>query len=392
MREANPLGLRARELLRRLRHPLSAAGTRLTFERTYSPPSPRGKILFLVDADRATFHLYFDQPLRFLEPDSYEYAVLTHAGCATLAKQLGTRRLAKLLLAQYQPTRVVFSRFGGTVGLDIIAEARARNIPVIYHLDDDLLHPPETLGPSIAADHGQAAMIENRTAAMEAVDILCPSTPALMAVLRRQFGDRHFIAAPLPPILGQMADTGMAKREGGAVIGYMGSRGHQRDLELVRPALAQLLDEYPALRFETFGTVNVPTSLEDAFPGRTRSWPVLTDYQAFRKTLFELGWTIGLAPLIDDPFNRCRTPVKFVEYTSCRIPVFASNMEVYNLHNGKGALRLVDDNQWYAELKSALEGGVDLDAQVKSAVELAASQFSLKQAAADVDRLLSFEP
>src|SRR5262249_48068211 len=155
-------------------------------------------------------------------------------------------------------------------------------------------------------------------------------TAPLAKVVAKVFPTKPTFVGPAPPILPlEGVEIGPAPRR--YVIGYMGSRGHQRDLDLVKPALLQIMSEIPQLEFETFGTVGLPAEIAEAFPSRSRSWPAIGDYRSFQIKLRDLAWAVGLAPLIDDDFNRCRTPVKLLEYTSAGIPVLASDCSVYRL-------------------------------------------------------------
>jgi glycosyltransferase involved in cell wall biosynthesis len=50
------------------------------------------------------------------------------------------------------------------------------------------------------------------------------------------------------------------------------------------------------------------------------------EYPAY---LAEQPWNIGIAPLIDSPFNECKSSIKFFEYSSYKIPVVASRVYPY---------------------------------------------------------------
>jgi hypothetical protein len=42
------------------------------------------------------------------------------------------------------------------------------------------------------------------------------------------------------------------------------------------------------------------------------------------------GWHIGLAPLADTAFNRCKSPIKATDYAAMGLAVLASDMPVYH--------------------------------------------------------------
>ena len=70
--------------------------------------------------------------------------------------------------------------------------------------------------------------------------------------------------------------------------------------------------------------------------------------------MYNLDWKFGLAPLENTEFNRCKTPVKYLEYTACNIPTLASNVVVYNQFHDNQEIMLVEDDQWYNKIQYAL--------------------------------------
>src|SRR5947209_2858188 len=59
-------------------------------------------------------------------------------------------------------------------------------------------------------------------------------------------------------------------------------------------------------------------------------------------SLRSLGWWVGLAPLEDNSFNRCKADTKWVEYSAAGIPVVASDLPVYHGAAAGGAAVLAD--------------------------------------------------
>jgi glycosyltransferase involved in cell wall biosynthesis len=64
-------------------------------------------------------------------------------------------------------------------------------------------------------------------------------------------------------------------------------------------------------------------------------------------------WHIGLAPLLDTPFNRCKSPIKAMDYAALGLVVLASDTPVYRGSIADGpAGQLVPNShaEWYAAL------------------------------------------
>ena len=52
------------------------------------------------------------------------------------------------------------------------------------------------------------------------------------------------------------------------------------------------------------------------------------------------GWDIGIAPLVDSPFNRSKSAIKAMDYAALGLPVLASDMPVFrgSLADGPGGM------------------------------------------------------
>jgi hypothetical protein len=106
------------------------------------------------------------------------------------------------------------------------------------------------------------------------------------------------------------------------------------------------MDAVPSLQFELFGTIEMPTELQ-RFGHRIRHLPPVADYSSFIPFLRSLGWWIGLAPLEDHAFNRCKADTKWVEYSLAGMAVIASDLPVYHRACAGGAgLLAADTGGW----------------------------------------------
>jgi glycosyltransferase involved in cell wall biosynthesis len=226
------------------------------------------------------------------------------------------------------PDVLVLSRYTSELGSDWIRLARAAAIPVIYHIDDDLLAVPPSLGKAKYGTYNEPQRLKALRANIENSDLLYVSTPALADRLVA-----HGIQTPV--FAGEIycsvnsAELGSSFLPAtGPVIGYMGTSGHSENFRTVIPALCDVMDAVPSLRFELFGTIALPPELKQ-FGGRVRHLPPVRDYSQFNSYLKTLGWWIGLAPLEDNMFNRCKADTKWVEYSLAGMAVVASDLPIY---------------------------------------------------------------
>lgn len=143
------------------------------------------------------------------------------------------------------------------------------------------------------------------------------------------------------------------KKEGVVRIGYSGCANHKGDMEIVKPVLLALLDEFPNLEFiiaqdmGTFKDVNHPRLKV------LNRWVSIIDYPAMVK-----GWDldIGIAPLRDNQFNRAKSNLRWIEYSALKIPTVASTVRPFNESIPRGCGILCSDKQaWYERLKDLIE-------------------------------------
>ncbi len=340
------------------------------------------RVMIFTEHFNATYFISFDIPLRSMREQgkvrlrafSQQDVVIGGSGCW------------RTWMDEFSPEVVLMTRYGDASGVEIVRDCKVRGVPVVYHIDDDLLDLPPSLGAEI--NKRQGAAVEARRAMLGEVDLIYASTAMLADVMRRYFpGQRifHGIYASYQPVTTYIADLDRP-----VTIGYMGSKGHREDLDLVVPALVRLMHERPTLRFETFGTIQMPEVMQQ-FGSRVRHYNVQKSYHEFLQTLASLGWHLGLAPLVDEPFNRCKAPTKYIEYTSCDIPVVASDVVVYAGAIAEGAGVLVRED-WYGAIACLLDDPRGRAMQLDAARAHCAVAFAPEALEAQVMGLIDKEP
>src|SRR5262249_46348521 len=111
------------------------------------------------------------------------------------------------------------------------------------------------------------------------------------------------------------------ERHDGVVLGWIAAKEHYAEIEeLELPAiLSRLQDVHPDLRVCCIG---VDLKLAE----RYRS----LGFVPFEEVPARMAdWDIGIAPLVDTPFNRARSSIKVKEYAASSIPWLASNSGPY---------------------------------------------------------------
>jgi glycosyltransferase involved in cell wall biosynthesis len=82
-----------------------------------------------------------------------------------------------------------------------------------------------------------------------------------------------------------------------------------------------------------------------------------SSYPGFVDWITQLHWDIGIAPLADTAFNRCKSSIKVLDYAAMGMPVLASDRAVYRgtLADGPGGWLLADDaGAWFVAVARLL--------------------------------------
>jgi hypothetical protein len=101
----------------------------------------------------------------------------------------------------------------------------------------------------------------------------------------------------------------------------MGTLTHDHDVRMMLPALAEVLGRPGrTVRLECIGSVGDAAAVDglDALPIRfLRPAPDEVEYPLFMLWFTTtVRWDIALAPLMDTPFNRCKSDLKYLDYAA----------------------------------------------------------------------------
>ncbi|HRP67319.1 MAG TPA: glycosyltransferase [Thauera sp.] len=212
--------------------------------------------------------------------------------------------------------------------------------PVLYETDDllDALPPEHYLG---------AFSRDNRDILIEFVrrcDAVSVSTAPLAEAYRAYHPEVHVIPNHLDREhwFGDTLQHAPARPDGApCVIGFFGTGTHQADLALVEPALARLADRHgPKLAFRFLGCI---TPALAALPNSSlaEGWH---SYDGFPARLAGEHIDIGIAPLVDNPLNRCKSDLKWLEYAARGIAGVFSAVAPYASSVRDGLTGLVVEN------------------------------------------------
>jgi len=261
----------------------------------------------------------------------------------------------------------------------IIKIARREEKLVVFDLDDILLYLPEDHPDRQSTVFG-SSLLPMFQALMEA-DLVTVSTSKLrdilfdyndnIAVLPNCFDDNLWRLKP--PVLKTSENEILT-------IGYMGGNSHKPDLEYITPVLLDLIERYPKrIHFHFFG-VQPPVEIASLTQVK---WTLGKPYTYKDFSIFFQTQTadIFIAPLIDNLFNRCKSPIKFFEYSALGIPGVFSQLETYTdlINHGDNGLLASSLDEWTNCLIQLIEDKELRFHMAKNAQETIRSNWLLSQ-------------
>ncbi len=111
-------------------------------------------------------------------------------------------------------------------------------------------------------------------------------------------------------------------------IGYAGSTTHFLDFRILKNVLPEILRRNPNVILKLIGC-DWRVIFKEEFKGLENQVEVVpwVDLENYPYSLTDID--IGLAPLADTNFNRCKSNLKWLEYSTMGIPTVASGVEPY---------------------------------------------------------------
>lgn len=169
-------------------------------------------------------------------------------------------------------------------------------------------------------------------------DAITVSTLPLKEKLEKHFTEVHGTCPPIfvVPNFNDVGDWKFEKvKENGIVIGYSGGLSHNDDLEMILPAIKEILEKYPTVCFQLLGQMNLVKAKKvfGTWKKQIRNRIMLLNATKTQPEypfhLSQQPWSIGICPLIESEFNECKSHIKWMEYSMYKIPTIASKVYPY---------------------------------------------------------------
>lgn len=252
-------------------------------------------------------------------------------------------------------------------------------LPVVFEMDDLLFDlPPDN------PLHGQAQGSRDFIlSVIDRVDAVIVSTPALADALRAVARPKRvYVLANSIEFATLYREP--APRDGPVRIALTGTLTHRVDYALIESALERVLKRYGR---------RVQLVCMGITPERLRKYQSVTsldfvpDYDLYARTLPKFEFDIALAPLEDNPFNRCKSNIKWLEYSAAGAAGIFSDLEPYaEVEHGVTGIKVPNtERAWYDALcelidhpdrRLAIARAAQATVQARHTVEVRAAEYA----------------
>lgn len=206
------------------------------------------------------------------------------------------------------------------------------DVPFIYDFDDLLWQPhrQSTFKPSPE----YLAGIDKQVGIASAITV---STPDMAHEVKKRYGRESVV---IPNLMGKQEFRPIRKRPEKMTVLWAGSKTHRPDLEQIIPVVQKTHKRYNWIFMGDAPDeiANLVTRVSDV------------SFHNYLPTIHNLNADVGIAPLVSNTFNDCKSNLKLLEYGALGMATVASNVGPYR--NSRGALVAENDTDgWLRELR-----------------------------------------
>ena len=168
------------------------------------------------------------------------------------------------------------------------------------------------------------------------------------------------------------------KNETGYInLGWCGGMSHYNDLEMMVEPLKRILAEFPNVRLYIVGEWRARKWFEGV---KNVEVMLAVPFDAYPTRLAGLRLDIGIAPLVDNEFNKCKSNIKWQEYSINKVAGVYSPI-VYNQHDFEPKFGLLASNpeEWYRSIKQLIIYPQLREDIAQSAYDLVKTNYNLEK-------------
>jgi glycosyltransferase involved in cell wall biosynthesis len=138
-------------------------------------------------------------------------------------------------------------------------------------------------------------------------------------------------------------------------IGWAGSVTHRDDLDMILPVIKRILNDRNDVKFFYCGDDYLAKDLKDIDPRKHEYVQGVNDPYKWPRLAHTLQLDVGLAPLVDSHFNRCRSYLKYMEYGMCKTAGVYSKVKFSEVITGENGILAETEMDWYGAITLLLD-------------------------------------
>jgi len=231
-------------------------------------------------------------------------------------------KLSKVLLnipqfAQYEADSIILQRQVAPEFHEWLARiTKLKNAFKVFELDDYLPNLPLK---SVHRKDMPKDIFKSLRKSLTLVDRFVVSTEALADAFKGMNSDIRVVENRLSPALwgSLVSQRGQGRKPR---IGWAGGSSHTGDLEMIVDVVKALSNRVEWVFFGMCPPALRPY-IHEYYPG--------VAIEKYPAKLAALNLDLALAPVEDNPFNRCKSNLRLLEYGACGFPVICSDIECY---------------------------------------------------------------
>lgn len=137
---------------------------------------------------------------------------------------------------------------------------------------------------------------------------------------------------------------------------WQGGASHFDDWATIAEPITEVLKKYPNVKLIMMGT-HFPGATKHMNPEQVETHDSWTTFDAHPYRMKLTGADIGLIPLQDSFFNRCKSNIKYVEYSALKIPTVAAGIPPYSpsIEHGKTGFLANTKAEWVEQVSALVE-------------------------------------
>ena len=174
-------------------------------------------------------------------------------------------------------------------------------------------------------------------------------------------------------------------------IGYFGTMTHNNDLELIHNVILRLKDIFSKKGIQVDLEV-IGASIDenvDWFDVKKMPYYPMSMATFMKWIAARANWDIGIIPLVNTEFNKCKSELKYIEFTALGVPIVASDVDAYKdtIEEGVTGFLANNEDEWVNKLSMLIEDPKLRNGILNNAREDILKNYNLKSRAKQWDEI-----